>query len=106
MAKIKDPVIGTTCPALVKENYDYMLSGDCYDYCRCLVNGTRCPGFYVDDPEDQSSRFFSRGKNIFDPEAIKKCPMYGMSRETFAAVIKDRSEKEVKEKMEHLGFKE
>ena len=30
--KAPKPVIGTTCPALYKENYEYHLSGDCKKY--------------------------------------------------------------------------
>jgi len=31
--KTKAPVIGTTCPALYKEDYTYHLSGDAAEFC-------------------------------------------------------------------------
>jgi hypothetical protein len=54
------------CPALTNENYDYMLSGDCLSHCTCMLNDRRCIGFDVVDPEDRSSQFFSKGKNILN----------------------------------------
>jgi hypothetical protein len=91
------------CPALTNENYDYMLSGDCLSYCTCMLNDRRCIGFDVVDPEDRSSQFFSKGKNILNPTWIVKCPVYGASAETIAAIIKDKSEKILQEKIKNLG---
>jgi hypothetical protein len=90
------------CPALINENYEYMLSGDCSSYCTCMINNRRCVGFKVEDPEDRSSQFFSRGKNVLDEKAIKKCPVYGSSAETIASIIKEKHEKELKEKLNNL----
>jgi hypothetical protein len=88
------------CPALKDENYEYHLSGNAYnDYCKCALTGNRCIGFVVEDPDDRSSQFFSRGKNVLDENKIKKCPVYGCSVETFKAIMKDRAEREFNEKM-------
>ena len=97
------PKIGETCPALTKENYKYHLSGDSAKFCRCMVNDEPCKGRIIDDPDDQSSQFFSRGKCMIDMEKIKKCPLYGSSKETFAAIIKDKAKKELDEKLKQLG---
>lgn len=95
-------IVGITCPALYKEDYDYHLSGDCDDYCRCIINDEPCKGREIEDPEDRSSQFFSRGRCIINMEEIKKCPMYGMSKETFQTILKERTEKELNEKLNHL----
>ena len=90
------------CPALTNENYDYMLSGDCLSYCTCMLNDRRCIGFDVVDPEDRSSQFFSRGKNILNSNKIVKCPTYGVSPETIASILKDKSERILQEKLNNL----
>ncbi len=91
------------CPALKNENYEYMLSGDCMSYCTCMINNQRCIGFKVEDPEDRTSQFFSRGKNVLDKEKIKKCPVYGSSKETVAMIIKERHERELNEKLKQIN---
>ncbi|MFA6090056.1 MAG: hypothetical protein WC755_09445 [Candidatus Woesearchaeota archaeon] len=96
------PVIGATCPALYKENYEYHLSGDSAEYCLCILNDQKCAGRVISDPDDQSSQFFSRGKCSIDMEKIKKCPMYGMSKETFQTILKEKAQKELDEKLNHL----
>jgi hypothetical protein len=101
--KIPVPEIGTTCPALSKENYDYMLSGDCEEFCICSVNGHKCAGRTIEDPLDYSSQFFSRGMCNIDFEKIKRCPLYGVSKETFALIVKDRMEKELNEKLKLIN---
>ena len=68
----KTPEIGTTCPALYKEDYGYHLSGDCTKFCLCILNDMKCIGRVISDPDDQSSQFFSRGKCSIDMEQIKK----------------------------------
>jgi len=97
--RFKTPEIGTTCPALTNENYEYRLSGDCDEFCRCSINDEPCVGRVIDDPDDQSSRFFSRGRCGIDMKKIKRCPIYGVSKETFEAIIKDRMQKELNEKL-------
>ena len=97
--KVKTPEIGTTCPALVKENYEYHLSGDCDEFCLCSINDKPCRGRVIGDPEDASSRFFSRGMCNIDLKKIKRCPVYGVSKETFEAIIRDRAQRELDEKL-------
>ena len=96
---MKTPEIGATCPALVKENYEYRLSGDCDEFCRCSINDEACVGRIIRDPEDRSSRFFSRGRCGIDMKEIKTCPVYGVSKETFEALIRDRAQRELDEKL-------
>ena len=99
MEKLTQPVVGATCPALTDENYEYHLSGDSAKFCRCTINDEPCVGMVVRDDEDQSSRFFSRGRCWIDMKAIKKCPLYGVSKETFHSIIRDRAERELDEKL-------
>lgn len=94
--------IGTTCPALTKENYSYMLSGDCSEYCICSLTDKPCIGRTITDPNDQSSQFFSRAKCGIDKEELKYCPVYGVSKETFAAIVTDRSLHTFKEKLKNF----
>jgi hypothetical protein len=102
MAKTKAPVIGTTCPALTNENYKYHLSGDAEEFCICAITGNGCFGRVISDPDDQSSQFFSRGKCSIDSEKIKRCPLYGVSKETLAVVLKDRAEREFNDKVSQI----
>ena len=104
MAKKKIPVpeIGTTCPALTKENYKYHFGGDCDEFCVCAITGNGCFGRTIDDPCDSSSQFFSRAMCNIDMEEIKTCPLYGVSKETFQAVLKDRAQKEFDEKINQI----
>jgi hypothetical protein len=97
------PTVGETCPALTKEDYDYHLSGDAAEFCVCLMNDQPCVGFVIADPDDRSSQFFSRGKNMLDPDRIKKCPMYGMSKESFKQLYKEKKEKEMEEGLKNIG---
>ena len=100
--EVKTPEIGTTCPALVKKNYNYHLSGDCDEFCKCSINDEPCRGRIITDPKNNTSQFFSRGMCNIDFDRIKACPLYGVSKETFVAIIKDRVEKELKEKLENI----
>lgn len=90
------------CPALTNENYDYHLSGDCRDYCLCLINGNACIGRVIDDPEERSSQFFSREKCSIDKDKIKSCPVFGSSIEIIKLIIKERQESILKDKLENL----
>ena len=101
--KIPVPEIGTTCPALSKENYEYHLSGDAEAFCICSVSGHKCAGRTIEDPLNYSSQFFSRGMCNIDFEKIKRCPLYGVSKETFALIVKDRMEKELNEKLKLIN---
>jgi hypothetical protein len=103
MSKSKNPIIGTTCPALIKENYEYQLSGDCSSFCICTLNDRRCVGFKVEDPEDRSSNFCSRGKNILDENRLKTCPAYGISKESFVLIVKDKMQKQLNEKLNNIN---
>ena len=97
--KIPVPEIGTTCPALANENYEYHLSGDCEEFCTCSITGNGCFGRIISDPLDYTSEFFLRAMCNIDKREIKRCPVYGVSKETFAAIIKDRAEKELNKKL-------
>lgn len=97
------PLIGTTCPALTNENYGYHLSGDCKEFCICSITGNKCFGRTIEDPKDASSQFFSRAMCNIDENEIKKCPLYAVTKETFALIIKDRMMKELDEKLKHIN---
>jgi hypothetical protein len=97
------PKIGTTCPALTNENYEYHLSGDAYNkFNKCMLNGRTCVGVRVTDPEDASNRFFSRGKAHIDMDDIKKCPVYGSSKEVIELIVKEKAKKELEDKLNQL----
>jgi len=100
--KVPVPEIGTTCPALTKENYEYHLSGDATEFCICAITGNGCFGRIITDPLDYSSNFFSRGMCNIDLDRIKKCPLYGVSKETFQAVLKDRAQREFNDKVNQI----
>jgi ATP-dependent RNA circularization protein (DNA/RNA ligase family) len=91
------------CNGLIKEDYEYHLSGDCLGYCHCVVTNKRCVGMTVQDPDDNSSQFFSRGKNVPVESKLKVCPMYGLSVETFQLIVKEKTEKELNEKLNSIG---
>ncbi len=97
--KKNTPVIGTTCPALTNENYDYHFSGDAAKYCQCALTDNLCKGITIKDPEDRSSRFFSRGKCVVNQKKLEKCPLYGITKETFGAVLKDKMQKQLAQKL-------
>ena len=103
MNELRIPQIGTTCPALTNENYDYHLSGDCRKFCICTLNNQPCTGRRIEDPNNQSSQFFSRGRCMIDDAGLKKCPVYGSSKETFAKIIKDKMQKELEEKLKNIN---
>jgi len=100
----KTPQIGTTCPVLTNENYEYHLSGDCNPYCICSLNNLPCRGRVIEDPEVQTSRFISRAKCMISESVIKRCPVYGLSKETFALIIKEKMQKELDEKLRNIGI--
>lgn len=102
MGKTPKPVPGTICNGLIKEDYDYHLSGDCSDFCHCILTDKYCIGMTVQDPEDQSTDFFSRGRNIPDDNRLKKCPTYGCSPETFKIILNEKKESDLKKKLELL----
>lgn len=102
MKDLITPAIGTTCAALINENYDYHLSGDCDPFCICILNGRACHGRVIEDPDDQSTRFFSRGKCLISQSGLKSCPIYGASKETFVQIIKDKAQKELEEKLKSV----
>jgi hypothetical protein len=103
MKNIENTVISTTCPALINENYEYHLSGDCRKYCSCMIHNKQCIGIYIEDPEDRSNHFFSRAKCAIDTEEIKKCPLYGSSKAQFIQLVKEKSQKELDEKLKIIG---
>ena len=95
--------MGKICNGLIKEDYEYRLSGDSLDYCLCVVTNKRCVGIDVEDPEDRSSQFFSRGKNVPNDKKLKKCPMFGLSVETFQQIVKERLTMEMDERLNKIG---
>jgi len=97
--KVRVPKIGTTCPALSKENYEYHLSDDAEEFCICSITDNKCFGRTITDPLDYTSQFFSRGMCNIDLDRIKRCPLYGMSKEIFAMIIKEKMEKELNDKL-------
>jgi len=101
--KVKNTVIGETCPALTNENYDYHLSGDCNKYCKCLLNDKKCIARIIDDPDDASSQFVSRAKCLIDKNKLNDCPVYGMSNETFKLILTDKTQSELQKKLELLN---
>jgi hypothetical protein len=98
----KTPEIGKTCPAMTNEYYDYKLSGDAGKHCTCKLNNIRCIGIVVVDLDDQSSQFFSRGKCQLVESKITDCPVYGASKKTIGRIIKEKAEKELKEKLKGI----
>jgi len=96
------PQIGITCPVLTNENYEYHLSGDCEEFCICSLNNKKCTGRVIADIDDQSSQFFSRAKCLISQKGLNKCPVYGSSKETFKAIIKERSDRELEEKLKNI----
>ena len=96
------PVIGTTCPVLTNENYEYHLSGDCEEFCICSLNNKKCTGRVIADTDDQSSQFFSRAKCLISQKGLRKCPVYGSSKETFQSIIKEKSMREMEEKLKNI----
>jgi hypothetical protein len=91
------------CPALTNQNYEYHFSGDCAPFCKCSITGNDCIGKTVDDPEDRSSQFFSRGKVIMDVSRGKRCPLYGASKGIISGLLKEKTERELEQKLENLG---
>jgi len=99
MSNYKEPKVGETCPAMINEDYEYHLSGDCLSYCTCLLNDEQCVGIVRVDDDDRSSEFFSRARNRFDEEAINRCPMYGVSAETIKQFIIEKANTEMEKKI-------
>jgi len=96
---------GSTCPALINENYDYHLSGDCDEFCRCIINGKKCIGRVIEDRDDASTQFFSRAMCLMNEDLLNKCPMYGLSKETFALIIKEKLQLEMDKKLASVGLR-
>lgn len=103
MDDLYTPEIGTTCPALSNENYEYHLAGDCKVYCICTLNDQPCKGRVISDPEDRSSQFFGRGKCMISKSGLKSCPAYGLSKETFTLIVKDKMQKELEQKLKLIN---
>jgi len=87
------------CPALTNENFEYHLSGDCGQYCICSLTNKVCVGVDIDDPDDQSSQFFSRAKCIIDEDMLSTCPVYGCDSETIKLILKNKAKNELENKL-------
>lgn len=94
---LNKPKKGTTCPALIDESYSMRLFDDNNKFCKCAVTGKRCLGAII--IENGSSQFFMRGENRIDTNKIKKCPMYGLSKEALEVIVKDRASQEANERI-------
>lgn len=90
------------CTALIKENYEYHLSGDCSGYCICAITKKPCLGRIISDPEDRSNQFFSRAKCSIDDEELKSCPLYGADNSVILKLIEERLEKDKNEIMDEI----
>ena len=101
--KWKAPKVGTTCPALYKENYKYHLSGECTKFCICLISGKACKGRAIADTESRTSQFFSRAKCLINEKKIKKCPLFGSSKELFLDLLKKKSQDKLEKKIKHIS---
>lgn len=102
MSNYVTPVIGQTCPALTKENYECALSGDLGNRYICALTDKPCIAKVYADPDNQSSEFFSRAKVMLDPKRFDDCPCYGISKDTFKTILKERSDKKLQEKLNNL----
>lgn len=100
--KKETPTIGTTCAALINENYENHLSDDCNAFCVCLITDKPCLGRVISDDQDQSSRFFSRARCGMDKEKLQKCPAYGVSKEMVVELIGLRQKALLREKLEKI----
>lgn len=92
------------CTALIKEDYEYHLSGDCSDFCLCAITKKPCLGRVISDPNDQSSQFFSRAKCSIDDKEIEVCPLFGASSSIIVKLLEERLEKEKKELLGEIGL--
>lgn len=96
------PEVGSTCPALSNENYEYHLFDDAGEYCICNVTEKPCIGRVVIDIENRSSRFFAKGKCMINVERLNNCPLFGAPKNVVKEVIKARNEKELNKKIKKL----
>ena len=95
--------LGTICPALTNENYEYALSGDVYrERCLCLLNNEPCTGRIVSDDNDQSNQFFSRAKCSISQKGLNNCPLYGASKDIFVDIIESKAKIELATKLKEL----
>ena len=97
------PEAGTTCHALINENYETMLSGECNKFCTCAITERQCSGAYIDDSEDASSQFVSRARNHMSNRRLNSCPMYGLSREIYVLAVKERAQKKLEETLSKMS---
>ena len=91
------------CNGLIKEDYEYHLSGDCFEFCHCVITNERCPGIIVEDPENRLSQFFSRAKNVPDNSRLNKCPLFGSSAGLIKQIAKERILREAEERINSIG---
>jgi hypothetical protein len=90
------------CEALINRNSEYSLSGELGDYFRCAITGKDCIGKEINDEDDQSSQFFSRAHAVINLKKIKRCPSFGIDKETVKLLIKKRKENETNELLEQV----
>jgi hypothetical protein len=102
MSDVRVPDVGTTCPALINENYEYHLSGDCRSFCICSLNNQACKGRVVRDPDELTGRFFQRGRCMISQKGLESCPVYGASKEVFVQILKDKMQNELDLKIKNI----
>lgn len=90
------------CNALIKEIFKYQFSEDCNNSCLCSLTNLRCIAIEIADPENRSSQFFSRAKNIFNKNKAQYCPLYGQSEEKIKELMIEKIKKENDEKLSNI----
>ena len=91
------------CAALIKEDYEYHLYGDCLDFCMCAITKKPCLGRVISDPNNQTSQFVSRAKCSIGDKEIENCPLFGASNSIIVKLIEERLEKEKNELLREIG---
>lgn len=100
---IYSPEHGTTCPALINEDYEYKFSDDCRKFCTCAITGSQCIGTVVADSEEASTNMFSRAKCHMSTKKLNQCPMYGLPKDLYIQAVKHRAELKLQDTLNQMG---
>ena len=84
------------CNALVNEDYEYHLEGDAQEFCKCVITDKGCVARRISDPENQSSRFFAKGKCSIEPSLYPECPAYGATKDMIKKLMTIRLDEKLK----------